>query len=104
MNYKSYKEDVFKALGEAKDKSYELVGESARTGVVDRITKQEQVDTGYMRNATDYEVKKESVIIGNAAEYAPFQNKKKPFLKEGVYDVMTRIEKVVQAVMKEYFR
>ena len=127
MNYKSYKPDVLKALDQAKGKSYELVGESARTGVVDRITKQEQVDTGYMRNSVDYVVKgqktitvtdnkgirkdtftlsndNDSVIVGSAAEYAPFQDKKKPFLKQGVYDVIGRIEKVVQAVMKEHFK
>lgn len=98
MNYKSYKKDVLKALDKAEKQALELIGEQARTGIVDEITAQGIVDTGYLRNSANYVVegnkqfdvtdekgtKKDSVnvkrtdyggdgvIVGATAEYAPY--------------------------------
>lgn len=108
--YKSYRKDVDAAFKEAEKKSLELIGQTARTGVVDKITQNGQVDTGFMRNSVDYDNQGDKVIIGAAAFYSGFVDQGtsrragKPFLKPGVFAVANLFGKIAEKIYKEVLK
>lgn len=108
--YKSYKKDVLKALKEAESKALEIIGETARTGVVDKITENGQVDTGFMRNSVDYDNQGDKVLIGAAAFYSLYvdqgtsRQKGKEFLKPGVIKVSGKFSEIASRIYKEVLK
>ncbi len=105
MKFKSYSKEVKAQILEASETSLEAVGLEAQRDVTLKITSNQQVDTGRMRASVTYivgdkkggiradnfgnthnedlpegKLKKNILHVGTNVEYAPAQEKRRPFL------------------------
>ena len=104
ITFNSNINNVFNSLEQAEERILTAIGMFAEGKVVTKITEMDAVDTSYLRGSIHYKVKKseKKVIIGTNTEYSVYVHegtrkmRKRPFLKDGVYQNISGIRRVAE--------
>jgi hypothetical protein len=97
VEFKSYSDEVKKALIAAQRKGMRAVAITAKNHAVDIVP----VDTGRLRNSLTYDSDETTAIIGTNVEYAPTVEKRKPYITPAVMNHAGEYKSIISEALGE---